>query len=669
MSLIYFISFILVLFRISSKVSNRTFEELFILFYVFYSGIVISTGFILSEFSLLDKRFFWVIITLLIAGIISIGFNSPQLKIPSREDSAFKLVGRNIQTFHLKFLSLNVFEKLISILFFGSFCIILFVQLILFIYVPSNEWDSMTGHLNRILYFLNDHTFSKLIGTNWNNDTYPRAFSAVQLFPFIFNNMNENWFKFQNQLSYIIVGISIYGSLKHLNFNKKIRLISSFICFFLPNILLQSYTTDTDIVLAAYLGSCIYFLLSFYKNNYKRDIYLFSLSFCLGLAHKITFVYAFPGLGLIILFILYHRKKQLGKILLNAGISILIFGFILVVPTGYLANYQKYQDFIGPKSATQHQSFQRAGGPEKLLKDGSRNFIRYQIDLLNPDGLRNIESIEKLNYALFDKLKTLDCFNLEKEKNFTIIPFSFHKRFEYFNGTPNLGLFYLLLGIPGILFLFFRRQKNKLLYLFFFGFLFHLMALSYTAPYDPWKGRYMISSVIFLMPISALSVGFLLKNSIYHKVLLFLITLIIILTGLFAMIFNFRNPIIDYHGKESIFKMNRIEKLMQGKPDLIPAYLKFEELVPKNAVVALGTISDDFEYPLWGKEFKRRLVLINPYEKGLQPIPDEADYLFFNSGLISPQNGDIYLGRDSTAVGIIFDGPDFYLRKLKPKND
>ena len=96
-----------------------------------------------------------------------------------------------------------------------------------------------------------------------------------------------------------------------------------------------------------------------------------------------------------------------------------------------------------------------------------------------------------------------------------------------------------------------------------------------------------------------------------------------------------------------------------GRPDTYVPYKRFDELVPDGATVALGTINDDYEYPLYGPHLSRRLIAINPFEQGLQPIPKEADYLFFDKSVITPQSGDIRLGTDTTMTqGVIVPGED-----------
>jgi len=100
--------------------------------------------------------------------------------------SSFKLIGSSIQQLHEVYKQQRKTEKLLfGIIFFG-FLGITKTQLFLLFYVPPNEWDSMTGHLNRILYFIQNHTTAHFVGTNWNIDTYPKSFH-------LFNYIHFSW--------------------------------------------------------------------------------------------------------------------------------------------------------------------------------------------------------------------------------------------------------------------------------------------------------------------------------------------------------------------------------------------------------------------------------------------------------------------------------------------
>jgi len=82
-----------------------------------------------------------------------------------------------------------------------------------------------------------------------------------------------------------------------------------------------------------------------------------------------------------------------------------------------------------------------------------------------------------------------------------------------------------------------------------------------------------------------------------------------------------------------------MEILTNARPDITKAYQNFDLIVPANATVALATINDDYEYPLWGKNFTRHLIPINPFDQGLQAIPANAEYLFLPNQLFRQGKG------------------------------
>lgn len=671
MLFIVFVSYLLLNIKIASKISNKNFEEIIIIGFISYSSSIIISGYLLSFINKWDSIFLWSILPFFVSFLFYSFFNLSLFEKEANHRSAFKITGETIQELHEVFKNSTGLQKFTFFCIFWTIVVISLFQFSVILYCPPNEWDSMTGHLNRIIYFLNEGSSLKhFIGTNWNIDTYPRSFCSIQVYPFLMNAKNELWFRFPNYSAYWIISFSMYGILKRLSIHFKLRLFVSALTLLLPISITQSLTTDTDIVLGAYLSCLIYFLLSFHTT--KKIIYLYFLGFCFGIAfsHKITFAFSFLPLLFIYLYVLDFKSKekifsQIKHLVLSHILGLVLF----VLFTGYIANMIHYGHPIGPKTATQHQSIERAGNFESLLKNGTRNFIRYSNDLLNPDGLRNIPAVERLNSKLkFIPRKLDELFNLglERKTEFTIIPFSFDRRFEFYNGTPIYGILFLCFIIPSIFILLIRRDKIYLI--LFTSFIVHLLFLSFTAAYDPWKGRYMISSSIYLIPIAVYFGQFYLKRNHWTitKICLGLLTILICISSISTLLFNLRALPFAFYGKKSFFQLDRIQNLTVSRPDITNAYQNFERIVPANSTVALATINDDYEYPLWGKNFNRKLIPINPFEKGLQVIPLDADYLFFAKSVITPRAGDIRLGSNlHLKEGVIIPGEDYYLRKLK----
>jgi hypothetical protein len=564
---------------------------------------------------------------------------------------------------------MNLFERIIFSILFWTISILTIAQVYLIFNTPPNEWDSMTGHLNRILYFLNQGTTEHFIGTNFNVDTYPKSFCSIQVYPFLMSGYNEHFFKLPNYGSFWLICFGTYGILKQLGASYKSRLFGSLIVFLSPNIIMQSILTDTDIVLGAYLVSIIYLILVFKNTQRLVYIYFVGLAFGLALSHKITFVFSFLPLLIIYLFVIFSSSKYKILYKLKHFIYAHLIGIIFfVAPTGYIANYLYYNHPIGPEVATRHQSVERAGSLPNLMVQGSRNVVRYTFDLLNFDGLRNWTIVEEKQILLKSKLVKLDKYfnlGLESTTDFTIIPFSFNRRFEFFNGSPIYGSIFILLILPAI-FIYFRRP-NFIKGIFLSAFILHFLILAYSAPYDPWKGRYMISSLIYIVPFF-IYIGdyFFYQAPARFFKLTFVFTIIIIsISALSTIGLNLRALPFDAYGRKSILKLNRMEALTVSRPDITLAYQNFDKIVPSNAIVALGTINDDYEYPLWGKDFKRKLIPINPFGKGLQKIPKEAQYLLFAASVIKPMKTDIRLGTQlDMKSGIMVPAEDYYVRKL-----
>lgn len=671
MYFIVFITFVLLCIKIASKISNKNFEEIFIIGYILYSASIILSGYILSELNIWNSTISWSIVPFLIIISFHQLFSNSIFQAERLNASSFKITGRAIQKFHEVYKSSTKTERIAFTILLISFILIHLIQLSITFYSPPNEWDSMTGHLNRILYFLQNGSLKHFIGTNWNIDTYPKAFSSIQAYPFLMSNWNEHFFKLPNLSAYWILFIGTYGVLKRLAVPFIVRVFCASMVLFIPIAIIQSTSTDTDIVLAAYLVSYVYFLFSFKQSQQTLYLYLAGIAFSIALSHKITFVFSLLPLFVLLVYIVRNMNFVSWKYSLKHFLfAHILFVLIITLPTGYISNLNHYGHPIGPTTATQHQSIERAGNFKNLLAHGSRNFIRYNIDLLNLDGLRNIEAVENFQKSIKPVLKRIDeklKIGLEKETSFTIIPFSFNRRFEFFNGTPIYGIIFIILIIPSIFFLLFKPSKS-IYYYFFAAYLIHLLALSFTAAYDPWKGRYMLSSFVFIIPILG---NWLYRNSLFQnnrlsKIYLIFSSILISLTGLSTILFHKRALPFGAYGKPSIFNISRMEALTVSRPDIYPAYAKYDSIVPLNATVALATINDDYEYPLWGPHFSRKLIPINPFEQGLQKIPKEADYLFFAKSVIKPISGDIRLGTNTNInEGVIVPGEDYYIRKLK----
>lgn len=691
MTIIYLLTFVLFLAYIgylTSRITRRSLSEWVLTSFLLFAGSIILTGFILSALYQTAHTSVWAISVFLTASLLGWGLHKlAVISSPGEKHVPFSpslLLRNRRREFVRWFRSLTPFPKFLFSAMLLTLGVIAVMNLLLILFTVPNEWDSMTGHLNRVVQYIQRGTMRHFGGTNWNIDTYPKSVCTIQIYSFLITGRFENAFKLIHHLSYWMSIVAIFGIVQRITNGRLSASIFSALAYaLLPDFLMQAITTETDIVLTAYLSVLLYMLFTYRQTGDSRFLYLAAMSFGLAFGHKITFALLLPSVFVVMIYTVFLAPSLsifVGRTL-KLGIAIIIAMCLWTFPTGYLKNIEVFGHPIGPPTALKHQSVERAGSFRNLLEQGSRNVVRYGYDHINLDGLRNIEAGVELNRAMRKPLVFLEDklrMRLDEETDFSIQPFAFDRRFVFYNANPYWGIIgfglifpLLLLVLVGVI----RSSAHVFLGL---ALLLHFAALSYSAPYDPFKGRYFIETGVFGITFLALlfsntRVSIEQPGRIFLKSYVGLVIVLGCFSALMCVFLNTRAlPFAwtapDGRSIPSAFSGDRMKIMTLGRPDIYRPYKRFDELVPDTATVALGTINDDYEYPLYGKDLSRRLIAINPFEKGVQPIPKEASYLFFDKSVIKPLPGDIRLGTDTTlteADGIVVRAEDYYLRKLK----
>ncbi|ADB38591.1 ArnT family glycosyltransferase [Spirosoma linguale] len=678
------ILFVIYVGRLASQICRRSLTEWWLTTFLLGAGSVIFTGFVLSALYLTANAPVWAGSVFITATLL--GKLLSRLSGQNTGFSVRKLVEERFQTGKNWFAELSAYSRFLFILLFSTVGIIAVTNLLLVFFTVPNEWDSMTGHLNRVMQYIQRGTMRHFGGTNWNMDTYPKSVCTLQIYSFLMTGHFENGFKFIHHLSYWTAIVAVFGIVQRIGHN---RLSASFFCALayalLPDFLMQAITTETDIVLTAYLSVLLYMLFTYrtigVQTADSRYLYLAGMAFGIAFGHKITFALLLPSVFVIMIYTVFLSRSwtiTFGRVW-RLGLAIGVGVCLWTLPTGYLKNIEVFGHPIGPPTALKHQSVERAGSLSNLLEQGSRNVVRYAYDHVNLDGIRNVKAGADLNHAMRKPLVLLEDklhMRLDEETDFSIQVFAFDRKFVFYNANPYWGIFGFGLILPLLVLVlvgFIRSTPHIYLGI---ALLLHFAALSYSAPYDPFKGRYFIETglfgvtflaLLFLHPRATVDV----PNRPIWKGYVALVTVVGCLSALMCVFLNTRALPFAWTGPDGIpfpsaFTSDRIRQITIGRPDTYIPYKRFDELVPDSATVALATINDDYEYPLYGPKLSRRLIAINPFEQGLKPIPKEADYLFFDKSVISPQPGDIRLGTDTTLrARMIVPGEDYYLRKLK----
>jgi hypothetical protein len=682
MVLFYWLAFFLFLYGIgfvAKKVAQPSLTEWLITCFVLFAGSVIPSGFILSALDLTANVYAWIFgnfFILLLHFLLwsYLGNASPGYSVRA-------IISNRFAVFKSWSRELSPYLKAIFLIMFSTFAFIAITNLILVLFTAPNEWDSMTGHLNRAVRYIQHGTMAHFGGTNWNMDTYPKSLTAIQIYSYLISGNFENAFKLIHHTSYYISLVAVFGISQRIGRN----LSASFFCALAYSLfldfLMQAISTETDIVMTAYLSCLLYFLFTYYSTRANKYLYISGMVFGIVFGHKVTFALLLPSVFVIMLYTVFlapDLKTFFGRFV-KLAVSIFVAMLIYTFPTGYIKNIMVFGHPIGPPTSLKHQSVERAGSVSNLLEQGSRNMVRYAYDFFNLDGIRNAQwgynlntTIRKPIVELEDKLRM----RLDEETDFSILPFSMQRRFQNYNANPYWGVFGFALTLPLVLLVLVRVFRSRVHWFLALAFCLHFATLSYSAPYDPFKGRYFIETGLF-------GVLFLLLLFSHHRLSItkprrnvwkgyvLVVVVLACISAVMSVYLNVRCLPLPAYGHESALKTERIEFQTIARPDITKAYKTFDSIVPANATVALATINDDFEYPLYGADLSRKLITINPFEKGLKPIPKEADYLFYARSVVNDTSKiralptDIRLGSDTTMTDLDVKGEDYYLRKLK----
>jgi 4-amino-4-deoxy-L-arabinose transferase-like glycosyltransferase len=682
MAILYWLSFFLFVGSIgfvAKRIAQPSLSEWLITAFMLFVGSVIPVGFVLSALDLIASTISWILGCYIALFLHYVLWSS---LLPQQERySVRNILANRLATFKSWVRELSPYLKFIFLLMFGTIIVLGITNLILIIGTPPNEWDSMTGHLNRAIRYIQRGTMAHFGGTNWSMDTYPKGPTTIHIYSYLVSGQIENAMKAIHFLSYWITVTAVFGIAQRIGRN----LSASFFCALaygmVLDFLVQAIFTETDIVLTAYLSCLLYYLFTFYNSRDNRYLYLMGMTIGVALGHKITFVFLVPSVLVLMIYAVFIApsfKVFLNRVLrLTAAVVVALM--IYTFPTGYIRNIQVFGHPIGPPTALKHQSVERAGSLGNLLKQGTRNVIRYGYDFCNLDGIRNAQWGYDLNVFMRRPLVALeDKFNLrlDEEEDFTITPFRFNKRFEAYNALPYWGVFGFALIWPIALLVFLRVFRSRVHWFLALAMILHFLAVCYTAAYDVFKGRYFIETGLFgalflLLLFSHHRLTILKPRRRIWRGYIALVVVLACVSAVMAVFLNMRNLPFAAYGMESALKMERIALQTFARPDITKAYQRFDSIVPQNATVALGTVNSDFEYPLYGPKLTRRLISINPFEQGLQPIPADADYLFYARSVINDTSRiralptDIRLGSDTTMTNLIEKGEDYYLRKLK----
>ena len=449
---------------------------------------------------------------------------------------------------------------------------------------PPNNWDSMTYHMSRVEYWIQNKAIF-FFETNNPRQNVLAPFSEFLILHFQILSGSDIFANLVQWISLIIGLATVSLICKEFGLSKRLQLISAVFMSSLPSVLLQASSTKNDIVASTFILLFYYYQIILVKRYSISSVYLSGLSLGLGILTKGTCYILLLAIGIThFTYLITFKIWNMKKIISRYGI-IFSIGFLINLPH-YLRNLLKYDDILGlntlPSLTNELFSF-------GVMFSNLVRHIAYQLGT----------NINIINWYIYRIVRILLGNNISDPKtsfldrDFRPPFFSLH---EDSAGNTIHTLVIIIIFFISLVFIkqIKRIQLTSLCIAFVSIFLY-----CFLLKWQPWTGK-ILPLFVITTPFLMVALNYIFK--IKKLKISFYILLVIMIIGTFPYLFyNKSRPLFPLNNKSILFQ-DRIEGYFNNRPEIYKQYKKlingFEKTkVSKKDSIALHLGGDSWDYP------------------------------------------------------------------------
>ncbi|MBF0483612.1 MAG: glycosyltransferase family 39 protein [Candidatus Omnitrophica bacterium] len=461
--------------------------------------------------------------------------------------------------------------------------IIIIPTLIIALLAPPNTWDSMTYHMPKVMHWIQNKSLI-YYPTPESRQLWSAPFAELIILHFQILSHGDRFANMPQWIAFISSIILNSLIVKELYGSRLQQIICALLTATIPMAILQSSSTQNDLICGFLVLSCIYFIIR-QLNDSSRIFHVF-IWIAAGLAaltKSSALIFLCPFLG-------WYTLSIFKKYKLNA-IIYLIAGTLLFISINlglYLRNYTLGKDFIDPGKCDTKEVVNQSHEPQLILSNIIKNtalHLNYSIKPLNMQIENAVQSIHSLI-----GVKIVDNRNTFADYKFALTSATKHE-----DTAPNpIHMTLILFGF--VCFWSFIKNTSAPKPTFWF-YLFSILAawimFAYLLKWQPWVSRLQTPWFLFCMPLITL-----ILTSRTHKIIQ--ITLLLF-AFIFAMPVTFKNSSKKILGtNKNIFKIARIDQYFSNKPDLAFPYQDMANTINNLKIrnLGLGLSGETWEYPI-----------------------------------------------------------------------
>lgn len=472
------------------------------------------------------------------------------------------------------------------------------VGFLLALLLPPNNWDSMTYHLSRVGYWLQQRAFYP----PWNPSNviqtmYPVGAEVLLLWIVLCTGSDAHTCLVQWTAA--VAGmIAIFGTARLWRATRAQAGFAALVWASFPEIMLQSTSTQNDLTAAVFLLAGCYFCMIGLLANHRNALLLSGLGIGLAIGTKITVLLALPGIVAAAALLWQRRRLPWQRLTLWATACAASVG-VLALHT-FVANAVVYGHPFGPGDFRRETSAGHDFGPGFVIE----NTAKYLYQAADLTGVyvpwrRSLAGIKAAaGEALFAAL-SLDPnrYGSERFPPFTFeVPLPTHEDLAWFGP---LGFFLLLPVTAWQAIQAVRRGREARALVAAGAVSFALIAVAWLR-WQPWNGRYFVVAVTLAAPLLACAYSQRPRTAMIRAG----IALVAAMCLIDAVLDNTMKPL---HGPSAIWGRDRVALQTVYRPRLEPVLRALERDVPPGS--RIGTmVHDDWDYPAFGRHFDRTVL-------------------------------------------------------------
>jgi 4-amino-4-deoxy-L-arabinose transferase-like glycosyltransferase len=492
-------------------------------------------------------------------------------------------------------LKINQWEKTLSVPLIAVFFLVGFLLLIA-ILQPPNNWDGMTYHMSRVMHWIQNQNIN-YYASNIDRQILLNPFAEYGILHTVVLTDSDY---FANSIQWIaMMGILATVSLitQWLGGSLLAQILTSLLTLSAPIILLESFSTQNDLVASFFVLMAIYGIIELKKN--MSFVWALWIGGAIGFAlftKSTSYFFLLPW----VLYVLWLFYKNYTKKFLYVGVIISFLVIVINIPF-YAKNIYYFQTLIprtGTLSTVTNEKFSISLFGGNFIKT-----IGYNLTLNNTNYNRLLEN------CIYGSHRLMNINPNDKRVNFGGFEMPYGNKFYSQDYAPNpLHTWCFLILLP-IIYIF-REKFSKEFFLTFGLLCSAFLFLMFMLKWQPFGTRFQVTfwamvSVWMMVVMDKIFV----KSKKITTYVLFIMTLGLSWLNIHYLL-NATN--VSLTGKETIFNTEREKVYFALRYNLYDSYKKLVGQIQESKCekISIKIGLDDWEYGLW--------VLLR--NRGMKPI-------------------------------------------------